>query len=118
LVAAAVLLLVVACAAAPLAPAARDSFGTLTMDDGVPITDELMLPEGPPPVGGWPAVLLPRRQIDQSLGQVFYEPRLRGAALRHPRSRGLGRRRRLRWLARRRRFPRRSRLACGPPRHL
>jgi len=71
LVAGAVSLLIVTGAAASLSSAARGSFGTLAMDDGVPIAYELMLPDGAPPVGGWPAVVLPGGVMDESLGQVF-----------------------------------------------
>jgi hypothetical protein len=64
-------LLIVAFVAAPFSSAAKGDTGTLTMDDGVAIAYERVLPDGAPPVGGWPAVLLPGREIDESLGQVF-----------------------------------------------
>jgi hypothetical protein len=61
----------IACVAAPFSSAAKGDTGTLTMDDGVAIGYELMLPDGAPPPSGWPAVLLGGREIDESLGQVF-----------------------------------------------
>jgi X-Pro dipeptidyl-peptidase (S15 family) len=64
-------LLAVVLAAASLSTPAKGSLGTLTMDDGVVIAYELMLPVHTSPVGGWPAVVLAGREIDESLGQVF-----------------------------------------------
>jgi len=64
-------LLMVAFVAATFSSAAKRDSGTLTMDDGVAIAYELMLPDGAPPLSGWPAVLLPGREIDESLGEVF-----------------------------------------------
>jgi hypothetical protein len=61
----------VAFVGAPFSSAAKGDTGSLTMDDGVAIGYELMLPDGAPPLSGWPAVLLPGREIDESLGQVF-----------------------------------------------
>ncbi len=64
-------LLMVAFVAAPFSSAAKGDTGILAMDDGVAIGYELVRPDGAPPVGGWPAVLLAGREIDESLGQVF-----------------------------------------------
>jgi X-Pro dipeptidyl-peptidase (S15 family) len=63
--------LIAAIVAGSLGPPARGLPGTLTMDDGVPIAYDLVLPDGPPPGNGWPAVVLAGREVDQSLGQVF-----------------------------------------------
>jgi hypothetical protein len=60
----AVSLLMVASVAAPLSPAAKRNSGTLAMDDGVPIADALVLPEGAVPAGGWPVVVLPGGVMD------------------------------------------------------
>jgi hypothetical protein len=64
-------LLIVVSVAAPSSFTANADTGTLTMDDGVAIGYELMLPDGTPPLSGRPAVLLPGRETDESLGHVF-----------------------------------------------
>jgi predicted acyl esterase len=55
-------LLVAVCALTLVAPAEGWAFSrsevTLTMDDGVPIAATLYLPDGAPPAGGWPAIVM------------------------------------------------------------
>jgi hypothetical protein len=43
----------------------------ITMDDGVEIGYQLVLPEGAPPSAGWPVVMLPGGETDAALGELF-----------------------------------------------
>jgi hypothetical protein len=45
----------------------------ITMDDGVEIGYELVRPEGARPSAGWPVVMLPGREMDVALGELFVQ---------------------------------------------
>jgi hypothetical protein len=52
---------------------ATTDLSQITMDDGVEIACQLVLPEGAAPEGGWPAVILPGREMDDDLASLFVQ---------------------------------------------